>query len=175
MYSFGALVPELRPYAEALEATLVAAGLNPQVTSVVRSYATQKKLYDNYRQGRSKYPAAPPGYSAHEQGWAFDLQLNDASYYADAGAVWESWGGTWGGRFSDPIHFEMGGASAYLKALLDGGWDPPQYAGSPAVQPAPAAPAPEASPSIYDKAPGPIQTALIDAAAIGNKIIDWVW
>jgi len=22
------------------------------------------------------------------------------------GELWESWGGTWGGRFGDPIHFE---------------------------------------------------------------------
>lgn len=24
-----------------------------------------------------------------------------------AGRVWESWGGRWGGRFGDPIHFEV--------------------------------------------------------------------
>jgi hypothetical protein len=172
VYEFGALSADLRPYAEALMGALNDAGLNPQVTSVVRSYATQKRLYDAYRSGKSRYPAAPPGYSAHEQGWAFDLQLNDASWLTDAGLLWESWGGTWGGRFSDPIHFELGGASAYLKQLLDSGYDPPQYAGSPAVQPPPAAPPGK---SVYDYAPGPIQTALIDASAIGNKIIDWVF
>lgn len=24
-----------------------------------------------------------------------------------AGELWESWGGRWGGRFNDPIHFEV--------------------------------------------------------------------
>lgn len=126
MYSFSGLVPELRPYAESLEGILTDAGLSPQITSVVRTHATQKRLYDTYRSGHSKYPAAPPGYSAHEYGWAFDLQLNDRSYYLDAGELWESWGGTWGGRFGDEIHFEMGGASAYLKQLLEAGETPPQ-------------------------------------------------
>lgn len=23
------------------------------------------------------------------------------------GLVWEAWGGRWGGRFSDPVHFEV--------------------------------------------------------------------
>ena len=151
-------------------AALTAAGLSPQVTSVVRSYATQKRLYDTYRQGKSRYPAAPPGYSAHEQGWAFDLQLNDASWLADAGDLWESWGGTWGGRFNDPIHFELGGASAYLKQLLDQGYEPPTVAPT-AAQPPPSTP----TAGWYDPNEGVLANAAIDAARIGNAVIDVVF
>ena len=125
MYEFDQLVPELRPYAEALFAALVDAGANPRVTSTIRSVGTQKRLYEAYVKGNSRYPAAPPGYSPHEQGWAFDIAVNDDSWLGDAGLLWESWGGTWGGRFNDPIHFELGGASQYLRSLRESGQAPP--------------------------------------------------
>jgi hypothetical protein len=115
-YEFNNLVPELRPYAEALMSALNDAGLNPRVTSVLRSIADQKRLYEAYIAGRSKYPAAAPGRSPHNYGWAFDIAVNDDSYLQDAGELWESWGGTWGGRFRDPIHFELNGASAYIRS-----------------------------------------------------------
>jgi hypothetical protein len=115
-YEFGSLVPELRPYAEALLAVLQQSGLNPRVTSTMRSIADQKRLYADFLQGRSRYPAAAPGRSPHNYGWAFDIAINDDSYLQDAGELWESWGGTWGGRFKDPIHFELGGASAYIRS-----------------------------------------------------------
>jgi hypothetical protein len=75
------------------------------VTSVSRSYFTQARLYGAYIAGQSKYPAAPPGTSLHEAGRAFDLNASPAllNYL---GRVWESWGGTWGQRFGDPIHFQ---------------------------------------------------------------------
>ena len=47
---------------------------------------------------------------------AFDLQLDGVSpgkrppypwQYQVAGLVWEALGFTWGGRFSDPIHFDF--------------------------------------------------------------------
>jgi hypothetical protein len=118
VYEFSNLVPELRPYAEALLETLRQAGLNPRVTSTFRSIAAQKALYVDYVQGHSKYPAAAPGHSPHNYGWAFDIAINDDSYLADAGALWESWGGTWGGRFKDPIHFELGGASDAIRSYF---------------------------------------------------------
>ena len=131
MYEFGDLVPELRPYAEALLSALQDAGLSPRVTSTLRTVAEQKRLYETYIKGNSKYPAAAPGWSPHNQGWAFDISVNDDSWLADAGELWESWGGTWGGRFSDPIHFELGGASAYLRALREAGESPPVPPGQP--------------------------------------------
>lgn len=80
-------------------------GIRFTLTSTRRSYATQLALYLRYLKGQSKYPAAPPGRSFHESGRAFDIETNDGALRY-LGAVWESWGGRWGGRFNDPIHFE---------------------------------------------------------------------
>jgi D-alanyl-D-alanine dipeptidase len=82
-------------------------GLNPHVTSIYRSRATQERLYRDYLDGKSRYPAAPPGHSKHEFGQAFDMTVNDERYLQPLGVLWESWGGRWGGRFNDPIHFEL--------------------------------------------------------------------
>ena len=42
----------------------------------------------------------------HDQGFAFDVHM-DPPVYEQAGRAWESLGFTWGGRFSDPIHFDF--------------------------------------------------------------------
>lgn len=83
------------------------AAASARVTSGYRSYALQARLYRRWLQGASPFPAAPPGNSMHELGRAFDLGGLDASELAQLGAIWESWGGRWGGRFGDPIHFEL--------------------------------------------------------------------
>lgn len=106
MGALSQLDPSLRGAAEEFVRILTAAGLSPKITSVRRSYAKQKQLYDRWRSGRSPYPAAVPGTSKHERGLAFDLVLNDSRWLTAAGQLWESWGGRWGGRFKDPIHFE---------------------------------------------------------------------
>lgn len=99
------LKPWLRPYAQAFVRYLSRAGVAVIVTSTVRSRARQRRLYSRYLRGDSPLPAAPPGHSTHEQGIAFDLNLNPPVYRA-AGRLWESIGGTWGGRFNDPVHFD---------------------------------------------------------------------
>jgi hypothetical protein len=76
------------------------------VTSTRRSLDTQRALYANFLNGCSRLPAAAPGKSLHALGRAFDLHL-DPPVYELAGQVWEAIGGTWGGRFSDPVHFEV--------------------------------------------------------------------
>jgi hypothetical protein len=110
-YEFASLVPEIRPFGEALLAQAGAAGLLPRVTSTLRSYSDQQELYRRYVAGISPYPAAPPGASAHEYGLAFDMDVVPHSALADLGALWQSWGGGWGGA-RDPVHFELPGASA---------------------------------------------------------------
>jgi LAS superfamily LD-carboxypeptidase LdcB len=95
------LRPELQPWARWLLKQFPAA----QLTSVRRSYLQQWTLYQAYRRGESKYPAAPPGYSLHEQGRAFDV-IASAAVLAQMGRTWESVGGRWGAAFGDPIHFE---------------------------------------------------------------------
>jgi len=75
------------------------------VSSTYRTHSQQAELYRRYLAGLTDYPAAPPGQSYHEYGRAFDVV---APWYIlrRMGQVWESWGGTWGGHFRDPIHFQ---------------------------------------------------------------------
>jgi hypothetical protein len=74
------LSPVLRPAAEYLLAVARAYGLHPTVTSAVRSRAEQQRLFDRYRAGQSKYPAAPPGRSAHEYGMALDAVVPESEW-----------------------------------------------------------------------------------------------
>lgn len=103
-----ALDPSFRPYAQLLIAELTENGLAPRVTSTRRSLGTQARLYAQYLAGTSPYPAAPPGHSSHQQGFALDVVINDMSVMADVGRWWESFGRgfRWGGRFKDPVHFD---------------------------------------------------------------------
>lgn len=104
MSDLAGLDPRLRPAAEQLLAAARRFS-GVRVTSVLRSYSTQARLYRNYVAGRSRYPAAYPGTSYHEAGRAFDVDAPPA-VLAWMGRVWEGWGGTWGARFGDPIHFQ---------------------------------------------------------------------
>ncbi len=80
-------------------------GMNPIITSVRRTYAQQAQLYRNYLRGRSALPAAPPGYSFHEIGRAFDMQCEPyPSANAQLGAIWNRMGGVWSS--TDPVHYE---------------------------------------------------------------------
>lgn len=106
MSSLAGLRPELVPYAEYLVAAMRAVDPSTRITSVRRSRTEQARLHRRYLAGQSRFPAAPPGRSKHELGLAFDVVAR-ADTLAKAGALWESWGGRWGGRFKDPIHFEV--------------------------------------------------------------------
>jgi len=81
------------------------------VTSAYRSPAKQANLYRKWRTGQSSIPAAPPGRSLHQYGVAFDLARIGKDPLTDPllswlGALWESWGGRWGGT-RDPVHFQI--------------------------------------------------------------------
>jgi len=97
---------ELQPYAAALIQIIRGYQPNVYITSSLRSGKEQLALYIRFKQGKSRYPAAAPGTSKHEAGLAFDLGNVDPRILAAAGRLWESWGGRWGGRFHDAIHFE---------------------------------------------------------------------
>ena len=105
------LVPELVPYARELITIAGSAGVQPRVTSTRRSHFEQVRLYLRFLRGRSIYPTAMPGTSAHEYGEAFDVITTPMDALVDLGQVWREWGGTWGAD-ADPIHFELPGASA---------------------------------------------------------------
>jgi len=100
------LAPFMQQAAQVLVNAVRAAGYPITVTSVLRTRATQERLYRDFILGRSKYPAAKPGTSPHERGLAFDVAAHP-DVLREMGRIWESWGGTWGGRFKDPIHFEV--------------------------------------------------------------------
>ena len=102
---FNELIPEIQSFARALVDAAGTAGLQPRVTSTLRTYAQQKRLYSRYVAGLSPYPAAPPGHSAHEYGWAFDMVSTDNDACGD---YWQQLGGIWGAR-RDPVHFEYPG------------------------------------------------------------------
>jgi hypothetical protein len=106
----GSLIPELRAPAAALEQLAARAGVSPRITSTRRSRSEQTRLYRRFLAGGSQYPVAPPGTSAHEYGYAFDMVVIGAENQADLGQVWQSWGGVWGK--ADPIHFEYPGFSS---------------------------------------------------------------
>ena len=80
------------------------------VTSARRSMAKQAYLYARWKAGLSEIPAAPVGRSLHQIGLAFDMArvgidpLTDP-LLAHLGAIWESYGGRWGGE-RDPVHFQ---------------------------------------------------------------------
>jgi len=117
--SIESLIPELQPYARDLVDAAGVAGLQPRITSTRRSYADQKRLYARYLAGLSPYPAAPPGHSAHEYGWAFDMVVSPLSSLADVGAYWQQNGGIWGGTIGDDVHFEYPGFKEALGPTID--------------------------------------------------------
>lgn len=109
--SISQLIPELQPFARDLVGAAGAAGLQPRITSTRRSTAEQTRLYRRYLAGLNPFPVAPPGTSAHEFGFAFDMVVSPLDALTDVGAYWQAQGGIWGGEFSDPVHFEYPGFS----------------------------------------------------------------
>lgn len=95
--------PTLRKVAANLPKVAKGRGYNARITSGYRSYATQKKLYLDYINGRALYPANPPGQSMHEKGLALDVVADNQD---DVVALLTSIGLVWAGP-EDPIHFQM--------------------------------------------------------------------
>src|SRR5713226_7137477 len=107
------LVDELvGPAADLLDAA-AGAGLMPRVTSTRRSSSEQRRLYSRYLAGQAGYPVAPPGFSAHEYGEAFDMVVTPMAALADVGYTWQTWGGGW--FPNDAVHFELPGATERAK------------------------------------------------------------
>lgn len=105
--SIDALIPELQQPCRDLVNLAGGAGVQPRITSTLRSHSEQTALYKRFLAGNSAYPAAPPGRSAHEFGYAFDMVVVGSENQNDLGTVWRNWGGVW--DRSDVIHFEYPG------------------------------------------------------------------
>jgi len=103
---FAGLDERLRPHADATVGYAEKAGLHPVIISVRRRFDEQAKLYSDYRAGLSKWPAAPPGESAHQYGVAFDVVVP-----AEEQAAWNYIRRGFGWRVSDgdPPHAEFPG------------------------------------------------------------------
>jgi len=107
------LVEELQGPANDLVLAAGRAGLVPRITSTVRSNSEQRRLYARFLAGEAGYPVAPPGYSSHEYGLAFDMVVSPMEALADVGYTWQQWGGGW--NPADAVHFELPGASEYAR------------------------------------------------------------
>lgn len=109
MPSISSLAVPLQPwadwifrYGQSIDGKLV-------ITSARRSYAKQAQLRAEYLLGHSPIYAAPPGQSAHQTGWAFDMARIGVDPLNDwllmwLGKWWAYYGGRHGGA-SDPVHF----------------------------------------------------------------------
>jgi hypothetical protein len=75
------------------------------ISSGFRSSAKQKELYEDYKAGRSRFPAAPPGSSKHESGMAVDI----AEYKDPAAVAALRSQGLMQTVSGDPVHFEVSG------------------------------------------------------------------
>jgi hypothetical protein len=112
--SINDLVPELQDAAAALLDAAGAARLQPRITSTVRTRSEQGRLYRRFLAGAAGFPVAPPGFSAHEYGEAFDMVVSPMEALADVGYTWRQWGGAW--NPGDAVHFELPGASERAKS-----------------------------------------------------------
>src|SRR5713226_6699652 len=110
------LVPELQDAAAALLDAAGSARLQPRITSTFRTRSEQGRLYRRFLAGAAGFPVAPPGFSAHEYGEAFDMVVSPMEALADVGYTWQTWGGGWGP--GDAVHFELPGATARAKATI---------------------------------------------------------
>jgi len=105
-HSLSSLQPWLRPYAEWLVSAAPSAGARSvRITSVTRSRARQRALYNRFKAGRAQFPAAPPGRSLHEYALAWDMVTDPYSVLDTLGAWWNQLGGHWSPK--DRIHFGL--------------------------------------------------------------------
>lgn len=100
------LNPKLRTIARNIPRAARTMGFNARVTSGYRSPVLQARLYNEYIQGRSHYPVAPPGSSLHEKGLAIDVVSDDTQKLV---SLLTSVGLSWYGP-GDPVHFSIKGA-----------------------------------------------------------------
>jgi RHS repeat-associated protein len=96
-----------------------AAGIRVTITSGFRSVQDQRSLYNAYRSGRSRYPAARPGHSGHNSGQSIDIstgRMNRAQRNQLADIARRN-GLPYAGAI-DAVHFGAGFGVAIDPALL---------------------------------------------------------
>lgn len=92
----------VREWLEALRAN----GIRHRVTSTKRTWDEQARLYQNFLDGKSQFPAAPPGQSKHQLGQAIDVVFDDPGGLAIAVRSAEIHLLRWAGP-RDRVHFDQ--------------------------------------------------------------------
>lgn len=106
----GGLHPEVRDRVSRVLERARKERLGVTVTSTFRTRAKQEQLYRAWiARGRAGLPAAPPGYSTHEYGFAVDLVAEDTPALV---AIAECEGLHWAGP-GDRVHFDPFGPAAW--------------------------------------------------------------
>lgn len=112
-----ALDPEVRRRVEALGGWARTLRLPYTITSGFRSPATQRRLWLAWiARGRTGLPAARPGFSTHEYGFAVDLVPERSSDLPAIVELAQCAGLVWAGRI-DPVHFDAFGFSGWARLL----------------------------------------------------------
>lgn len=91
-------------------------GIQFFITSTVRSFVEQLKLFLRFKAGQSRFPAAPPGKSTHQLGIAVDLVPKDPSTLDDVVELMFRHGFKWAGP-RDRVHFTHQGRKAIQRAV----------------------------------------------------------
>jgi len=118
---------DLHPYVKYLAEKFIAEcrvkGLEPVITSTLRTMDEQKAIYARGRTTPGNIISyAKPGYSYHNYSLAFDVSFKNYGDYARAAVIGKSLGMRWGGDFKvfkDLPHFEWSG-DLRIKDLLKG-------------------------------------------------------
>jgi len=93
-------------------------GIRFFVTSTVRSFAEQLRLFLRFKAGLAKFPAAPPGQSTHQRGIAVDLVPRDPSTLDDVVELMIRHGFKWAGP-RDRVHFTHQGGDPRRMRQVD--------------------------------------------------------
>lgn len=99
------VAPVLVPYVRALREAARRLGATFRVTSGYRSPAQQRALQMRWEAGDPSVVYPPAANSYHLEGLAVDVE---SSRLNDLGYIMEKLGMRWGGRYGDPVHFDLG-------------------------------------------------------------------
>jgi hypothetical protein len=92
-------------------------GIQFFITSTVRSFAEQLRLFLRFKAGLSRFPAAPPGKSTHQLGIAVDLVPKNPSALDDVVELMFRHGFKWAGP-RDRVHFTHQGRTLAQRARV---------------------------------------------------------
>jgi len=110
--------PELRHALRAFRLLAQAQGLTYRITSTYRSLREQERLYAAYQnRGRTGIPAAVPGCSLHNYGFAVDAVSSTPALLV---RLMEQAGLVWAGP-ADRVHFGLVGFAEWRQILRQAG------------------------------------------------------